>query len=227
MKERILEISYKEKLSHLGSVLTALDIIDAVYQVKKKNEKFILSNGHAALAWYVVLEKQGGENAEKVFAHHGVHPDRCNACHLDYSTGSLGHGFPAAVGMALANRDKDVYCLISDGESAEGAIWEALRIGSEQNLTNLRLVINANGWGAYGEIDLPILEARINAFGWAIIKVNGHDKEGLKEALTIKPLAPTAIFAQTNVEQYPFLKGQGAHYYTMKPEDYERAMAKN
>src|SRR4051812_33407854 len=111
LKKRIIEISYKHKLSHLGSCLTAVDIIDEIFQVKKPNEKFVLSSGHAGLALYVVLEKYEKKDfdgnlipldAEEIFEHHGTHPDRCKACHLDCSTGSLGQGLPIAVGMALA-----------------------------------------------------------------------------------------------------------------------------
>lgn len=220
MKERILEISFKEKLSHLGSVLTALPAIEAIYDVKKPDERFVLSSGHAALALYVVLESKGLVNAEDAFHHHGVHPDRCDQCHIDCSTGSLGQGLPIAVGMALADRSKNVYCLISDGECAEGSIWEALRIGSENNLKNLRLVINANGWGAYQKIDIDKLVERIRSFGWATIRAGRHKDVGIEEALELIPLAPTCIVVKTDVNQYPFLKDQGAHYYSMSEEDY-------
>jgi transketolase len=132
LKKRILEISYKHNLSHLGSCLTAVDIIDEIYAIKKHNERFVLSSGHAGLALYVVIEKYTkgddlgmvlGINAEDIFNHHGVHPDRCSQCGLDASTGSLGQGLPIAVGMALADRSKNVYCLISDGECSEGSVW--------------------------------------------------------------------------------------------------------
>ena len=222
MKNRILEISYKNRLSHLGSCLTALPIIEAIYEIKKKDEKFVLSSGHAALALYVVLEQHRLGNAERMFSHHGVHPDRCGECHIDCSSGSLGQGLPIAVGMALANRNKNVYCLISDGECTEGSVWEALRIGSENNLKNLRLVLNANGWGAYQKIDTDKLTERIRSFGWAISRIVGrHFETDLEEALLLTPIGPMCIVVHTDVEQYPFLKGQGAHYYTMKEEDYE------
>lgn len=150
LKRRIITLSYKYKLSHLGSCLTAVDIIEDIFRIKKKNEKFVLSSGHAGLALYVVLEKYGGRNAEEIFLHHGVHPDRCNDCGIDCSSGSLGNGLPIAVGMALADRTKNVYCLISDGECAEGSITEALRLTPN----NLIIYLNDNGWGAYGNTDI-------------------------------------------------------------------------
>ena len=82
----------------------------------------------------------------------------------DVSTGSLGHGLGIAVGMALADRNKNTYCLISDGETAEGSIWESLRIAQEQNLTNLKVYCNANGWASYQSVDLDLLEKRLKDF---------------------------------------------------------------
>ena len=153
LKRRIIEISYKHGLSHLGSCLTAVDIIDEIFQAKKPEEKFVLSSGHAGLALYVVLEKYNGKNAEDIFLHHGIHPDRCAECGIDCSSGSLGHGLPIAIGMALADRNKDVYCLISDGECAEGSIYEAMNIIKREDITNLKLHTNFNGWAAYRETD--------------------------------------------------------------------------
>lgn len=159
LKKRILDISYRKGLSHLGSCLTAVDIIKEIYDTKKPNEKFILSSGHAGLALYVVLEAFGGRNAEEIFDHHGVHPDRCKDCGLEVSAGSLGNGIGIAVGMALADKNKDVYCLISDGECAEGSVDEALRVWDREKVTNLKVYLNFNGYGAYRKI--PTLFAAI------------------------------------------------------------------
>lgn len=196
LKQRILDISYDNKLSHLGSNLSAVDIIQEIYEQKKPEEPFILSSGHAGLALYVVLESQGGRSAEEIFKHHGVHPDRCSECGLSVSTGSLGQGLPIAVGMALSNRQQNVYCLISDGECAEGSIWESLRVADEQKLDNLQVYVNMNGYGAFGAIDQEKLTRRLLAF-----------------------YPPINIY-HTTVEQAPFLKGLEAHYYVQKPEDY-------
>ena len=214
LKKRIIDISYDKKLSHLGSCLTAVDIIDDIFKTKQEDEKFILSSGHAGLALYVVLEKYSWINnpafefqprfpplnADKIFDHHGVHPDRCEECHIDCSSGSLGNGLPIAVGMALANKDKNVYCLISDGECMEGSIWEALRVRAENELDNLKVFVNYNGWGAYQEIEQYWLITRLRAFG-----------VGLDDII------------QTDVKEFPFLKGQQGHYKVMDDKDYEQA----
>lgn len=199
LKRRIIEISYKNKLSHIGSNLTAVDIIDEIYSKKKSDEKFILSSGHAGLALYCILEKYEGKNAEDIWNHHGVHPDRCLSCGIDCSAGSLGHGLPVAVGMALADRTKNVYCLISDGEMAEGSISEAFRIAEEQSLTNLHVYLNSNGWGAYRKI--PSLDI--------------DDWTEISDNFTI---------CHSNVDDFPFLKDQDAHYHVMTEKDYKQAL---
>lgn len=224
LRRRILEISHSAHFSHLGSCLSSIDLIDAVYKHKSKGEVFILSNGHAAIAWYVILEKHGMINY-KTIKKLNVHPDRNPKAGIDVSTGSLGHGLPIALGMAVSDRNKKVYCMISDGECAEGSIWEALRLAKELELENLIILVNANGWGAYDSINLADLIKRIKAFGTHVIRVDGHDINSLNKSLKIKiKNKPLVLFAKTTVEQFPFLKGQDAHYYVMKEEDYNLAM---
>lgn len=163
LEHRILALSHKHKLSHLGGCLTAVKIIDTIYALMQDGDKFVLSSGHVGMALYVVLEKYFGLDAEKIFLHHGVHPSKCKECKIEVSSGSLGQGLPIALGMALTT-DKNVYCLISDGECAEGSIWEALAIREKYKIFNLRVFVNCNGWGAYDPIDLDFLEKRLYAF---------------------------------------------------------------
>ena len=96
MKKRILEIAYKNKLSHLGSYLSAVDIIDEIYSKKDKKDIFILSSGHAALALYIVLEKYENRDAEKLFKKYGGHPHLAEEDGIYCSTGSLGTGITIA-----------------------------------------------------------------------------------------------------------------------------------
>lgn len=221
LRIRILELSHESNLSHLGSCLTAIDLIDAVYKTKKKDEKFILSNGHAGIAWYVVLEKYGYFKDPKIINTLNVHPDRNINHDIHVSTGSLGQGLPIALGMALANRQKNIYCMLSDGECTEGSVWEALRVGWEKKVQNLKLILNANGWSAYNTVNLSHLAKRIMAFGYEIRKVDGHDSKQILESLRKSyDKNPTLLFAYTSVEQFPFLKGQDAHYYIMNKKDY-------
>lgn len=223
LRKRIIDISFSQRLSHLGSCLSSVDIIDAIYKIKKPKDIFILSNGHAGIAWYVVLEKYNflAENETKLLH---IHPDRNIQNDIYVSTGSLGQGLPIAVGMAIANRKRAIYCMISDGECAEGSIWEALRVASEKKVTNLKIIVNANGWGAYDKVNLSLLKKRIRSFGFTIHTVRGQDMNTIIKGITyLKSSNVTILFAHTNSDQFSFLKGQDAHYYVMTEDDYQLA----
>ena len=232
LKRQIIEISFKNRLSHIGSCLTAVDIIDEIYKKKKPDEKFVLSAGHAHLAHLVVMnslseisviEPTDIEHMEHIIKDYGIHCERKAGC--DVSTGSLGQGLPIAVGMALADRTKNVYCLISDGELSEGSIWEALRIIKEQNIHNLGIVINANGYGAYKEIPLWIYGNAIEELGFIVDISKYVDLSTEINYLTKKVKQEQVILLWlTDNEQLPFLTGQSAHYHVMSEEDYKQAM---
>ncbi len=163
LEKRVLEIAYKNHLAHIGSAISALPIISEIYETKNLDEKFVLSSGHAHLAHAVVMEAKGIiKDAEENIKTYGIHCERQGDC--DVSTGSLGHGICIAVGMALADRKKRVFCLVSDGECMEGAVWEALRIAEEQSLNNFYIYFNFNGFGGYKKLNLYSLYAKINAF---------------------------------------------------------------
>lgn len=216
----ILKLAYDANHSHIGSCLTSVDIIEAVYKVKEKSEKFILSNGHAGMALYIILQKYGKIRDPKVIQNFYIHPDRDTRHDIHVSTGSLGQGLPIAVGMAITNRNKNVYCLISDGECGEGSIWEAFRIMLENKILNLKVIVDANGWGGYDPIELVSLKKRLSGFGFSVVEVDGHNIKQIERALKMKKSKPLMIFAKTNVNQLPFLRGQDAHYYVMNEEDY-------
>ena len=200
LKKRIVEIAYKHKLGHLGSYFSALEIIDSIYQKMNKNDIFILSSGHAALALYVCLEKYRGQDAEALFIKHGGHPHWDEEAGIFCSTGSLGLGITIALGRAVANPNRKVYVLISDGEAAEGSVWEALKTIVEQNITNIEIHANVNGYAAYREVDVNYLESRLKSF------------------------LPDIQIHHTTVEHFPFLKELNAHYHVMKENDYQTAL---
>ena len=188
IERRVLELSKKHQLAHIGSCLMASEPINAIYKVKKEDEPFILSAGHMGLALYCVLEAWGHGDAEDLVKKYGTHPDRDMKRGLWASTGSLGHGLGIGVGMAIADPTKNVYVLLSDGECAEGSIWEALRVAGDLRLENLRVAVICNGLGAYGKIDVDLLEKRLQLF------------------------YPTLII-KANTFNYPqWLQGQKSHY---------------
>jgi transketolase len=200
LKKRLVEIAYKHKLGHLGSYFSALEIIDSIYQKMDKDDIFILSSGHAALALYVCLEKYRGQDAEALFQKHGGHPHWDEEAGIHCSTGSLGLGITIALGRAIANKNRKVYVLISDGESAEGSVWEALKTIVEQNIKNIEIHVNVNGYAAYREVNIKYLSDRLKTF---LPEINIH---------------------YTTVEHFPFLKGLNAHYHIMKENDYQIAL---
>ncbi len=161
LKRKIVEISYAQKLSHIGSCLSVVDLMAEIYERKKPNEKFVLSSGHAHLAHCLFLEGETPEERIKK----GIHCDRSVGC--DVSTGSLGHGIGIALGMALADRKRKVYCIVSDGETREGSVWEALRIQKEQHVENLYVYVSINGWGAYHQINGMQLSNILEYSTWA------------------------------------------------------------
>ena len=197
---RLLDICYENKLHHLGSYFSCLHIIDEIYKNKKDDDIFILSSGHSVVALYVVLEKYYGLDAVELHKKYGDHPKRNEVDKLHCSTGSLGMGITVAVGRALANPNRNVYCLLSDGECAEGSVWESLRFAFENKLSHLKIYVNANGWAAYDPVDLDYLEKRIKAF---------H---------------PDVNFVRTTVEHFG-LKGLHAHYTNFSEEQYREALA--
>lgn len=200
LKKIILDIAYKNKLGHLGSYFSSVDVIDEIYSQMGKDDIFILSSGHAALALYACLEKYHGINAEEMFLKHGGHPHRDEENKIYCSTGSLGLGITVALGRAVANPNRKVHVLVSDGECAEGSVWEALKTIHEQNIKNIEVHVNVNGYAAYMEVDKEYLVNRLKAF------------------------LPDIKIHYTTVEQFPFLKGLNAHYHVMRDYDYKQAM---
>jgi transketolase len=200
LRKRLVEIAYKNKLGHLGSYFSSLEIIDEIYSRMEKDDIFILSSGHAALALYVVLEKYKGVDAEMLFAKHGGHPHRDEENFIHCSTGSLSLGLTVALGRAVANPKREVYVLISDGECAEGSIWESLKTIYEEGISNITVYVNVNGYAAYKEVEKDYLVNRLESF------------------------LPSINIRYTSVEQFPFLKGLNAHYHIMNEENYQEAL---
>ena len=217
-KERIMDISKRNELSHIGSNLSAVDIIDAVYGIKKPTERFVLSSGHTGLALYTVLESHGLGNAEEMLEKAGIHADKKASEFVDVSTGSLGQGLPIAVGMALAERNKNVYCLVSDEEMAEGSIWEALRVATENNLTNLKVICNFNGWAAYRQTDANRIINMVKATGWTVVEINGHDKNTIESLLKYdhSDLNGMMFILAHTKSDFDNVTGQDAHYSKLK-----------
>jgi len=204
IKKRILEISYNHKLGHLGSCFSAVEIIDEIYNTKNEEDIFVLSSGHSGVALYSILEDRYPDiNANDLYNTCGVHPIRLPEKKIFCSTGSLGLGITVAVGFALADKTKDVYVLLTDGEIAEGSVWESLKFIYENNINNIHIYVNINGYSAISVVDKDYICKILKAF------------------------CPKVNIRYTNVEHFDFLKGIEAHYHVIKTEEqYKSAIQK-
>ena len=185
MRERILQISKELGLTHIGSCLGMAQVLEEIYQIKNPEDIVILDAGHAHLAHLVAREKYEGLKDIEKLIEHDIHCNRESGCEV--STGSLGLGITIALGRAIVNPGRNVYCVLSDGGCAEGSVWEALRIKTMLRVDNLIIYVNANGWGALGAIDLDWLEKRLRVFD------------------------PTTRFIRTNSD-FGDITGVAAHY---------------
>ena len=248
----IIEGVHAAKSGHPGGSLSCADILTYLYfkemnidpkdPKKADRDRLVLSKGHAAPALYSVLANRGYFDVELLatLRHPGSilqgHPDMKHIPGVDTSTGSLGQGISAAVGMALSSKhfgdNYNVYAILGDGEIEEGQVWEAAMFAANKKLSNLTAFIDYNNLQIDGTIEevnsaAPI-DAKFEAFGWHTITINGNDfdeiEKAVNEAKTVDK--PVAIIAKT-------VKGLGVSYmenavnwHGAAPNDelYEQAM---
>ncbi|MCR5776083.1 MAG: transketolase [Lachnospiraceae bacterium] len=250
LRKDTVDIIMEGKGGHIGGDMSAMEILTDLYfnQMNVSPEKdddpdrdmFIMSKGHSMEAYYAVLCEKGFLNYEDVknnFSKFGSkyigHPNN-KLSGIEMNSGSLGHGIPVAVGMALAGKmDKKsnrVYVLTGDGELAEGSNWEGFMSGAMYKLDNLCCIIDRNRLQISGSTEdvmaLDELKAKLEAFNWKVLSVDGNDidevDKALEEAKTIKG-APTVIIANT-------IKGKGSpimenkaswHHHLPDEEEYK------
>jgi transketolase len=204
---------------HKPSAFSTLDVLwvlyDRVLRYDAANprwegrDRFVLSKGHGPLAYYAILADKGffpAEELRRFMAWDGIlgsHPDRLKVPGVETSTGSLGHGLPMAVGMALAlgakGVDRRVFCLIGDGECNEGSVWEAALLAGDLGLPNLTVIAvnNSSSTRRLGD-----LTGKLAAFGWAAETVDGRDHAQIEAALRrTAPDRPTAVVARVEPRQ--------------------------
>lgn len=170
----------------------------------EERDRFVLSKGHGPVTLYAILADKGFFPIEELKTFEkwegilGGHPDRNQVPGVEASTGSLGHGFPMAVGMAMALRikksDRRVIVLVGDGECNEGSIWEAALLAGNQHLSHLTCVVINNHSSS---LQLGNLAAKFTDFDWAAATINGRSNEQIYEALSsIDSTRPTAVIAE-------------------------------
>ena len=253
IRAHCLRMTHGGKSGHVGSMLSMADLLAVLYEkilrVDPANpdwperDRFILSKGHGGGAVYAVLAEKGFFPKEwlntyykddgKLSGHISHHVPG-----VEFSTGSLGHGLPVAVGMALAARHVGakhrIFCLMSDGDCDEGSTWEAIMFAAQHKFDNLIVIVDYNRVQALGHvkdvIELEPFSQKIEAFGWAVLEIDGHNYGQIESALSDLPLQkgkPSFIIARTT-------KGKGVswmedtvscHYGFVNDEELAKALS--
>jgi len=255
IRRRTIETSARARIPHLGSCLSCVELLTALYWQELRidpqspdspdRDRFVLSKGHGAPVLFQVLAERGFFSVEwlsdfgksgSVFHEHPPKPGYIPG--VEAATGSLGHGLPMALGMAIAERIQGrqtrCYALLSDGECNEGSIWEAAMLAAGQKVTHLTAIIDFNKWQATGRskevMALEPLAAKWEAFGWHVQQIDGHDLKAIGKALEgarSESKKPSVIIADT-------IKGKGVsfmeddnnwHYRTPNEEELAAALA--
>jgi transketolase len=236
--------------SHIGSILSIVDILAVLYgdvmnykveNLKwKDRDRFILSKGHAGVGVYAVLAECGFFDIRDLDKHYqngsvfSGHVSHKGVPGVEFSTGSLGHGLPVSSGIALAakinNQEYKTYVLLSDGELNEGSNWESLLFSSHHGLNKLIAIIDRNRLQSMKPteetLSLEPLVNKLEAFGWHVVEVDGHDHGELNSALLLNTDKPLMIVANT-------VKGKGVsfmenkiewHYKTPKGKYFKQAI---
>ena len=246
LRRTILEQAHRAGVGHIGSALSVVEIVAAVFGVLRgepgdpDRDRFVLSKGHAALALYAALHASGRLSRKQLEGYCGdatllgTHPEH-ELGGVDFSTGSLGHGLSIGAGAALAARmqgsGRRVFVLVSDAELNEGSLWEAAMFAAHHRLSGLALVVDANGQQALGHtkdvLDLEPIADRLAAFGWEAVEVDGHDVGALTAMLEAIGERPRAVIARTTFGKgVSYMEGLVKwHYWPMSDADFERALA--
>ncbi len=236
LKRAIVNASFHAGEGHLGSDFSILDIlwvlydkvlsVNPTYPDDPKRDRFFLSKGQASLALYSVLSEKGFFSAELLKkycdfeSNLGGHLDRNKVPGAEASTGSLGHGFPMAVGVALGLKIKRspcrVFALIGDGEANEGTVWESALLAAHHKLDNLSLIVDYNH-STDRALRLGDLRAKFEAFGWHSVTLDGHNHKAIEKALKAKYTGkPLAVIADT-------IKGRGSKIMEHNPAWHHKA----
>jgi transketolase len=257
LREKLLRLcGTYEGAVHIGGDLSVSDILTVLFQyglrvdpsdiANPTRDRFVLSKGHAAVCMYIAMSQRGFFDYDDIVATYGqldsaygMHPCKVQLPGVECSTGSLGHGLPLAVGMALAARGRGeshrVFCLLGDGETGEGSVWEAVMAARSNALGNLVAFVDRNR-----QLMTSFAEERVvfepyadkwRAFDWNVIEVDGHDMTQLVGAVDGLPAPgngrPTVVICET-------VKGKGVefmernlawHAGSLGREDLERALA--
>jgi len=251
LRSNLIDMIPPGKVGHLGGSSSIMDVVAALYfkimhvyddPKDPRRDLLVFSKGHAVLAQYAAfvelgyVEREALKYVKTLECTLQGHPDMDHTPGIEAVTGSLGQGLSVCLGMAfglrLDKKDNRVYCILGDGELAEGQIWEAAMAAAAYKVDNLCAVVDVNGVQATDTVEHvlpdPNLQKKWEAFGWKTIVIDGHDMkqilDALEEAKTVKG-QPTVILAKTiKGKGFTFAEGKAAfHNAAMNCEQYEQA----
>lgn len=243
LRKKIVEVCYKTQAGHMTSALSCVEVLAALYygglvdpREGAKRSRFVMSKGHASIIQYIILADIGVIPEAELWRYCkpggmlGAHPDCLKVPGVEASTGSLGHGFSIALGMALAARQRGEawhsYVLLGDGECEEGSIWEAALCAGHHKLENLTVIVDSNklqGSDFTEKVStLEPLPDKWRAFGFDVCEIDGNNMAQVREALSVKGKGePRAVIART-------VKGKGCAvtegqngWHSRRPNDAE------
>lgn len=222
LRRETLEMIYSRKQGHTGGAFSIMEIlISLFYKIMKDDDKFILSKGHSCVPYFLLLREKGFNPS--IAGHPEIDPENGIYC----TTGSLGHGLPNGIGMALAKKlkkeDGKIFVLMSDAECQEGTTWESSLIATHHKLDNLVTIIDNNKKQTLGYtkdiLSLEDLAKKFEAFNWEVRRVDGHSFKELIESLSAptKMGKPLMIVADT-------IKGKGVKFMESDPSGWHNAI---
>ena len=220
LRKVCLQISHDTHASHVGSIFSMMDILVFIYYsgiMRLNDDYFVLSKGHAVLGLYAVLRDLNIITQEQLDSYRvdGTELIEHPSFHIngiDVSTGSLGHGLPISIGLAMANPSRRVYCLMGDGECQEGSVWESAIIASRLRLKNLTIIVDCNRYQGYsdsGDWLFPTnrIKKMFSSLDFSVSKIDGHNYDEIRKAfLTPKSLNRTKVIVASTV------KGKGVSF---------------
>jgi len=249
LRRRIVEMVYRGGDGHIPSAFSIIDVVAALFDSELRfdaanpewadRDYFVLSKGHGCLALYVTLHRHGflsDADLDAFCTKEGIlgeHPDVTRVPGVEASTGSLGHGLPFAVGIALGlriqGRHNRVFVLCGDGECNEGTIWESALVAANLRLGNLCCIVDLNG-SAQQILPVQPLADKFRAFGWRADEMDGHDLTSIRAGLGRLEFgaeaAPQVIVAHTlKGKGVPLLEGHGIwHHRIPNDAEYQQIM---
>jgi len=248
-RKKVLEMIFKAQTSHVGSCLSAIDILTVLYMgvvrnldkdLKEDRDRVVVSKGWVAAAVYYFLAEKGIIPKEdlETYCQPGskyIGLAEPSVRGIEAAGGSMGYGLPFGVGFALAKKLKKekgkVFVLLSDGELQIGTTWESLLIAKQHNLSQLVVLVDNNSWQAMGRtkdiLNVEPIEERVRSFGWEVFRIDGHNYKHIEHALkNTSANSPTMIVCDT-------IKGKGVkrfednnlyHYKELSKGEYEEAL---